>query len=273
MKPQDGSQLSKPNAGKLVVRSSEMPPSACGAAMKVTEETRIFGATDKAQPSWQDTNMALFGSDLETKIKAAAAEGEVQWVGPPRAGTAKGLQVWRIEKFKVVPCPQARHGEFYTGDSYIVLNTYCPDPRTNPDRLAWDVHFWIGSESTQDEYGTAAYKTVELDDFLGRKAVQFREVQDHESKRFLRSVAQRRRQLSSALPLRSLCATDDRSAADVLPRPSSSRWQLLPERHQVSYRRRGERLHSRREGRPRARAAAPQGAREQHAAHAGRMQA
>ena len=56
----------------------------------------------------------------------------------------------------------------------------------NPDALAWDIHFWIGDESTQDEYGTAAYKTVELDDFLKRRAVQYREVQEHESSRFLR---------------------------------------------------------------------------------------
>ena len=28
---------------------------------------------------WKDTNMSLFGSDLEKKIKQAAADGEPQW--------------------------------------------------------------------------------------------------------------------------------------------------------------------------------------------------
>ena len=37
----------------------------------------------------------------------------------------------------------------------------------------------------QDEYGTAAYKTVEVDAFLDDAAVQHREVQGHESELFL----------------------------------------------------------------------------------------
>ena len=48
----------------------------------------------------------------------------------------------------------------------------------------YDVHFWIGKHSTQDEYGTAAYKTVELDTYHDDKPIQHREVQGHESDMF-----------------------------------------------------------------------------------------
>lgn len=33
-------------------------------------------------------------------------------------------------------------------------------------KLLFDVHFWIGKSSSQDEYAVAAYKTVELDTFV-----------------------------------------------------------------------------------------------------------
>jgi gelsolin len=131
--------------------------------------------------NWKDTNMALVGSDLEKRIKAAAVKGEPQWT---EVGNDVGLHVWRIEKFVVKSWPKRKYRQFHKGDSYVVLNTYKPDP--NAPKLAHDVHIWIGSESTQDEYGTAAYKMVELDDKLGGAAVQHREVEEKESEMFLK---------------------------------------------------------------------------------------
>eukprot|EP00128_Syssomonas_multiformis_P010037 Colp12_sorted_trinity150504_noHs@21067 len=127
-----------------------------------------------------DSNIALLGSDLEKKVKLAAAETEAAWKG---AGAAPGLQIWRIENFKVVAWPKDQYGKFYSGDSYIVLHTYKKDPES--EKLSFDVHFWIGEQSSQDEYGTAAYKTVELDDYLQGVPVQHREIQGFESPLFL----------------------------------------------------------------------------------------
>jgi len=126
-----------------------------------------------------DSNIANLGSDLEKKVKAAAAEKEPAW---DNAGKKVGLQIWRIEKFKVKAWPTDQYGSFFDGDSYIVLNTY---NKPGLPALLFDVHFWLGTHTSQDEAGTAAYKTVELDDKLGGAPIQHREVQGHESDLFL----------------------------------------------------------------------------------------
>lgn len=126
---------------------------------------------------WNDSNMALFGSDTERNVKKESAQGEAAWAG---TGQKPELKIWRIEKFQVVAVPEENYGEFYNGDSYIILNVYKEN-----DKLLMDVHFWIGSESSQDEYGTAAYKTVELDTYHDDLPIQHREVMDNESSLFL----------------------------------------------------------------------------------------
>ncbi|XP_030767702.1 gelsolin-like [Sitophilus oryzae] len=61
------------------------------------------------------------------------------------AGKNPGLEIWRIEDFKPVPYPKNQYGKFYSGDSYIVLNT-----RVNKKgEKFWDIHFWLGSQTTQ----------------------------------------------------------------------------------------------------------------------------
>lgn len=99
------------------------------------------------------------------------------------AGQKVGLEIWRVEKMKVVRQPESDpcyKGSFYDGDSYICLHT-----KKKPGALERHIYFWLGKESSQDEKGVAAYKTVELDESLGGEPVQHREVQEHETPEFI----------------------------------------------------------------------------------------
>ena len=124
------------------------------------------------------TNLALRGSEIERNVLNAASKGEVAWEG---MGKVAGVFVWRIEKFQVVAWPKNVYGRFFDGDSFIVLHTH----ETAPGKFENTIYFWIGQYSSQDEYGTAAYKTVELTNFLDGNAAQHRECQGAESPAFL----------------------------------------------------------------------------------------
>ncbi|XP_068652517.1 villin-4-like isoform X2 [Aristolochia californica] len=97
------------------------------------------------------------------------------------AGQKGGMEIWRIENFRPVPVPKSSYGKFFTGDSYIILKTTA----LKSGAFRHDIHYWLGKDTSQDEAGTAAIKTVELDAALGGRAVQYREVQGHEMEKFL----------------------------------------------------------------------------------------
>ncbi|CAL5039770.1 unnamed protein product [Urochloa decumbens] len=97
------------------------------------------------------------------------------------AGQKDGLEIWRIEKLQAVPVPKETYGRFFTGDSYIILKTTA----LKNGSFRHDIHYWLGKDTSQDEAGTAAIKTVELDAALGGRAVQYREVQGNETEKFL----------------------------------------------------------------------------------------
>jgi len=131
----------------------------------------------------EDSNMALYGSKVHHEVKKAAAMTEPAW---KNAGKSVGVQVWRIEQFKIHDWPKDQYGSFFNGDSYIILETFKEkdDKGKELDKLKFELYFWLGKQSSQDERGTAAYKTVELDDLLDGQAHQHRVIEGHESKHF-----------------------------------------------------------------------------------------
>lgn len=126
----------------------------------------------------KDSNCAGIGGAEDKALRKKAAATEPAWQGG--VGAKPGVLVWRIEGFKVVPWDTQRYGQFHKGDSYIILDT-----ELNDRKLEHHIFFWLGESTSTDEMGTAAYKTVELDDYFDGSATQSREVQGQESKQFL----------------------------------------------------------------------------------------
>ncbi|KAM3728363.1 Gelsolin-like protein [Dirofilaria immitis] len=93
-------------------------------------------------------------------------------------GKQRGMEIWRIKNFALEKLSSEQFGSFYVGDSYILLYTINPGE--------WNVHFWLGNETTQDEQGAAAIMTVKIDDSLNGLPVQYRESKDMSRRCFYR---------------------------------------------------------------------------------------
>ena len=95
------------------------------------------GMVKGTEYDWKDSNMSLVGSDTDRAVKKEAASMEPAWkcTDEPK----EGLKVWRIVKFIVTDWPEEDYGNFFSGDSYIILNTW-----KEQDEFKYDLHFWIG---------------------------------------------------------------------------------------------------------------------------------
>lgn len=60
-----------------------------------------------------------------------------------KAGKEPGLQIWRVEKFDLVPVPRNLYGDFFTGDAYVILKTV----QLRNGNLQYDLHYWLGEHS------------------------------------------------------------------------------------------------------------------------------
>ncbi|RYD76251.1 MAG: hypothetical protein EOP84_17160, partial [Verrucomicrobiaceae bacterium] len=98
---------------------------------------------------------------------------------PVDDGSGK-LTVWVIDNFQKVPLPPSKYGQFFGGDSYILLYTYNKPGQTGKGSEEHILYFWLGADSSADERGAAALLTVQLDDQMGGKPVQVRVTQGKE---------------------------------------------------------------------------------------------
>lgn len=55
------------------------------------------------------------------------------------AGKQPGLQVWRIENMDLKPVPKTLHGNFFTGDAYLLLFT--------TSAPSYNIHMWLGENT------------------------------------------------------------------------------------------------------------------------------
>ena len=89
-----------------------------------------IGLTKAPEHQLKDSNVENIGSAEDKAARLAAAQTEREW---DSAGQAVGIEIWRVENrrtendtpdFGVKRWPKQQYGEFYKGDSYIILYTY-----------------------------------------------------------------------------------------------------------------------------------------------------
>jgi len=171
-------------------KAAALPPSAQLRCVKEGAEPPLF---TQAFFRWHAPSMPVYAAPqpgaprvsetvdvaalVQSAKAAAAAAEEAAVVEQPGSGK---VSVWRIESFERAPVPPEQYGQFYAGDSYVVLYTY----RDGSNRDAAFIYFWLGRGSSQDERAAAALQTKALCDAMGGSPVHVRVAQGREPRHF-----------------------------------------------------------------------------------------
>ena len=135
---------------------------------------------------WRDPMKKLWG---EKKASKPVTHEEVDFdklltnsanedLGPD--GGDGCVKVWRVQNMAKVEVPEAKHGQFFGGDSFVVLYTY----NNKRGRESYIIYFWQGLETSTDEKGLSAIFANEMDAELGGSPVQVRVTQGQEPAHF-----------------------------------------------------------------------------------------
>ncbi|XP_048651505.1 villin-like protein isoform X2 [Marmota marmota marmota] len=102
--------------------------------------------------------------------------------GLPAIDSHRDLHIWIIENLKMVPVPEKAYGNFFEKHCYIILHV--PQSKKATQEASSDLHYWIGKEASTEAQGAASTFVQHLQEELGDRTVQHREVQGHESECF-----------------------------------------------------------------------------------------
>jgi hypothetical protein len=145
-------------------------------------ETPLFKSyfvhwTEPKAPAKAAAAAAKKGPDTTALYRSGAPAAEEKM---PDKGDGK-VEIWRIEDYNKVPVDAASRGQFFAGDSYIILYSY----NNASGKPSWIIYFWQGRDSSLDEKASAALIAVQMDQELGGAPVQVRVVQNKEPNHFL----------------------------------------------------------------------------------------
>ncbi len=134
--------------------------------------------TPAAYNQWKSAGVAHVGGDAAIDVAALSAHQLAETPIDDGSGT---LQIWVVQHAEKKELSVAEHGQFYSGECYVLLYTYKHPKRRE---TAYIAYFWLGKDTTPDEKGYAAVLTQKLDDEYGGKPVQTRVTQGKEPTHF-----------------------------------------------------------------------------------------